>query len=86
MVRLIRNVELSMGDGIKKPSCGEKKNLISIRKSMVAKLDIKKGEVFTKYNITTKRPGLGISPMNWNNMIGRVSKRNFLKDEMISLR
>lgn len=83
MVKAIRNVEKALGDGIKKPSLSEKKNINIARKSIVAKKDIKAGEIFTEENITTKRPGTGINPMRWNEVKGKKSVRNFKKDELI---
>jgi len=85
MVRAIRNVEKALGDGIKKPSRSEIKNIAIVRKSIVAKRDIKANEVFSEENITTKRPGKGISPMRWNEVIGKVAKRDFSKDEEIEI-
>ena len=77
MIEKIRNIENSIGDGIKRPSKSEIKNIPIARKSIVAKLNIKKGDFFSDYNITTKRPGLGLSPMEWNNVIGKKSKKRF---------
>ena len=85
MVKCIRNIEISFGDGIKKPSESEIKNLVIVRKSLVAKQNIKKGELFTEENLTTKRPGIGIDPMNWNKIIGTRSPANFKSDEVIFL-
>jgi len=85
MVRSIRNVESALGDGVKKPTLLEKKNSLVIRKSIVASLNINKGETFSDKNITAKRSGKGISPMNWDEMIGKKAKRNFKKDEAIVL-
>lgn len=85
MVKAIRNVEVVFGDGQKKPSESEKKNISVARKSIVAKYDIHKGEFFTEDNCTTKRPGTGISPMRWNEVIGQQAKRNFYMDELIEL-
>jgi len=65
MIRALRNIELALGDGIKKPSESEKKNICVARKSIVAKRYIQKGEIFTEENLTVKRPGNGISPMQW---------------------
>lgn len=83
MVRAIRHIESALGDGKKEPSDSEKKNIGIVRKSIVARCDIKQGEVFTEENLTTKRPGTGISPMYWNEIIGRKAKRSFYKDELI---
>lgn len=85
MVSAIRNVELAMGNGIKTPSNSELKNRNVARKSIVALKSIKKGEVFSKGNITTKRPGNGISPMEWNSIIGKKAIRTFEKDELIEI-
>ena len=85
MVRSIRNVEKVLGNGIKCVSPSEKKNKIVARKSIVAFRPIKKGEFFCENNITTKRPGLGISPMRWNEVLGLAAKRDFFADELIDL-
>jgi len=85
MVDSIRNIEKSLGDGIKRPSQSEFKNIAIVRKSIVANCKIKKGEVFSKKNIGTKRPGTGISPMLWDDVIGKTAKKDFLEDEIISL-
>ena len=85
MVRSIRNIEKSLGNGIKKPSQSEIKNRVIARKSLVALKPIKNGEVFTTENITVKRPGNGISPMFWDKIIGKVAIRNFKTDELIEL-
>lgn len=85
MVQAIRNIERSLGDGIKKPSSSEIKNIAVARKSIVAKKCINKGEVFTTDNITSKRPGTGVNPMEWDNVIGKAAKGDFAEDEMIEL-
>ncbi|EKT85639.1 N-acetylneuraminate synthase [Leptospira santarosai] len=85
MVRSIRNVELSLGDGIKKPSNSELKNISIARKSIVAAFSIKAGEIFTRENLTAKRPGDGISPMRLDEVIGLKAKRDFFEDELIDL-
>lgn len=85
LVRSIRNIEEAFGDGIKQPTIEERQNIRAARKSIIAKLPIKKGELFTKDNITTKRPGTGINPMRWNDVIGEVAKRDFMEDELIEL-
>ena len=85
MVSAIRNIEKAMGDGIKKPSSSETKNISVARKSIVAKKLIKKGERFTTDNLTVKRPGTGISPMKWDKLLGQASKQNFKRDELIIL-
>lgn len=85
MVQAVRNIESALGDGIKKPSPSEKKNRDVARKSIVAKTDIRKGEVFTEDNLTAKRPGGGISPMHWNDVIGMTADRDYEQDEMIAI-
>lgn len=85
MVSAIRNVEQALGNGIKRPSPSEKKNLPIARKSIVASSYIKKGEEFTAENITTKRPGDGISPMRWNEIVGRKAIKVFVVDEQIMI-
>lgn len=83
MVKSIRNVELALGTGMKKPSESEKKNRLVVRKSIVASRDIKAGEILTADNLTAKRPGTGISPMRWNDLIGTTAVRDFEEDELI---
>jgi N,N'-diacetyllegionaminate synthase len=84
MVQAIRNIELAIsGNGIKEPSESEMKNIEIARKSIVAKKIIAKGEVFSEHNITTKRPGNGISPMQWDDVIGKVSQLDFNEDDLI---
>jgi N,N'-diacetyllegionaminate synthase len=85
MVRAVRNVESGLGNGIKKPSMSELKNRSIVRKSIVAAGNIKMEEMFTKENITCKRPGTGISPMEWDNVIGKRAKRDFKEDELIEI-
>ena len=85
MVQSIRNVEAALGDGTKQPSDVEKKNIAIARKSIVVACDIKKGEMFTEENLTAKRPGNGISPMNWAEVLGKIAKRDFSEDELIEL-
>lgn len=85
MVRGIRNVELALGTGVKQPSESERKNIAVARKSIVALTDIKKGELFTEENITVKRPGNGVSPMRWFEVLGNRAARDFQEDELISL-
>lgn len=86
LVTTIRNVEKAIGDGVKKPSESEKKNIKIARKSIVAKRDIRKGEIFTEENITTKRPGNGISAIKWNEIIGNYAERDFCEDELIEMK
>jgi N,N'-diacetyllegionaminate synthase len=83
MVTAIRNIEKAMGDGIKKPSPSETKNISVARKSIVAKMPIKKGELFTEENLTVKRPGTGISPMEWDRLIGKRSNIAYTTDDFI---
>lgn len=86
MVSGIRNIEKSIkGDGLKKPSESETKNIAIARKSIVAKKDIAEGELFSEENITVKRPGNGISPMKWDEVIGKTATKNFNEDELITL-
>ena len=85
MISAIRNIEVALGDGQKICSPLERKNIIVARKSIVAKRDIKKGEVLTEENITTKRPGNGISPMKWFEVLGTKAVRDFGEDELICL-
>lgn len=84
LVKGVRIVEKSLGKFEKVPEEVEVKNKIVARKSIIAKVSIKKGEVFTEENITVKRPGNGISPMNWYNILGEKAERDFLEDELIS--
>lgn len=83
MVKAIRNVEKTIGNGIKQPSASEKKNIPVARKSIVAKTIIKKGELLSEENITVKRPGTGISPMLWGKIIGKRAKKDFWPDDLI---
>jgi len=83
MVKAIRNIEMALGDGIKKPNKSEIEIMKVVRKSIVASKSIKKGEMFTKTNITVKRPGIGISPMRWDEVIGERANRDFKDDELI---
>lgn len=85
MVNNIRLIEKALGDGVKQPAEAEKKNIAIARKSIVAAKDIKKGEVFTEDNITVKRPGSGISPMKWFEVLGTEAVRDFGEDELIEL-
>ena len=83
MVEAIRNIELALGSSIKKPSKSETPNIQVARKSIVANCDIKKGEIFTENNLTIKRPGNGINPMRWDEIVGTVSIKDYIKDELI---
>lgn len=85
MVDSIRNIEKALGSGTKRPAESEKKNIAIARKSIVAKTQIKKGELLTTENITTKRPGDGISPMRWNEVIGTCAIRDFDEDELLEI-
>ena len=85
MVNAIRNIEQALGDGEKHVSESERKNMPIARKSIVAARDIKQGELLTEDNLTTKRPGSGISPMRWEEVIGTKAVRDFKTDEMIEL-
>ncbi len=85
MVLAIRNIESALGSCIKKPSSTESKNRQIARKSLVAKRPILEGELFTPENLVCKRPGTGISPMRWDEVIGKSACRNFKEDELIHL-
>ena len=83
LVKGIRNISLALGKSEKKITNSEIKNLTIVRKSIVAKRDIKKGELYTEDNLTTKRPAIGICPMRWDEMIGKVSKKDYKVDDLI---
>jgi sialic acid synthase SpsE len=83
MILGIRNIEKALGTGIKKPSPSELKNKPITRKSIVASNPIKKGETFSENNITVKRPGTGISPMRWDEIIGCKAAKSYRRDELI---
>lgn len=85
MVSAIRNIEIALGDGIKCPTFGEIKNKLLVRKSLVAGRLIKAGEIFTTENLTSKRPGTGISPMHLDEVVGKKAPHDFLEDELIKL-
>ncbi len=85
MVHAIRNIEIALGNGIKKPSPSELKNKPIARKSIVAARNIRKGESFTEENLTVKRSGTGISPMRWDEVLKIKASRNFNEDEIICL-
>ncbi|WP_297417047.1 N-acetylneuraminate synthase [Clostridium sp.] len=85
MINSIRNVELAMGNGEKKPAASEVKNIEIARKSIVAKVGIKKDDILTEENITVKRPGNGISPMKWFEVLGKKAIRDFEEDELIEI-
>lgn len=84
MISAVRNIERALGDGIKKPTSSEKGNRAVARKSIVAKRSIQKGEIFTEENVTVKRPGSGISPMRWYEVLGKQAERDFITDELIT--
>ena len=83
MVRAIRNIEIALGDGVKKPSQSEIPNIEIIRKSIVAKTVIKKGDVLNESNLAIKRPGGGLSPMQWDKIINTKAKKDYQEDELI---
>ncbi|MDT2761857.1 N-acetylneuraminate synthase [Aerococcus urinaeequi] len=85
MVDSIRHIELALGNGMKQPAESEKKNMAVARKSIIASKDIKAGYIFTEENLTVKRPGDGISPMRWFDIIGKPAPRDFEEDELIEL-
>lgn len=85
MINSIRNIEKAMGNGIKFPTDSEKEIKKLVRKSIVAKKEIKKGQIFSDTNLTVKRPGTGISPMNWDNIIGKYSNKDYSEDDLINL-
>ena len=85
MVNAIRNIEVALGDGIKQASRSELKNKPIARKSIVARREISAGELFSEENLAAKRPGTGISPMRWDEIIGKIARRNFAVDELIEL-
>ena len=85
MVTAIRNIEKALGSSEKEPTESEIVNRDIARKSIVAKCDIKAGEIFTEENITVKRPGNGISPMKWFDVLGQKAVRDFTADELIEL-
>lgn len=83
MVRAIKNIETALGNGIKKPSSSELKNMAIARKSIVAAQAIAAGEKFANDNLTVKRPGTGLSPMKWDEVVGKTATKNYSKDELI---
>lgn len=85
MVSAIRNIEKALGSSEKKVTDSERKNIAVARKSIVAAKDIKKGEPLTEKNITVKRPGTGVSPMRWEEVLGTLAVRDFQEDELIEL-
>lgn len=85
MVSAIRNIEQALGDGIKKVSDSERANMTVARKSIVAACSIKKGEIFTEENLTVKRPGNGISPMRWLEVVGTTATKNYQEEDLIEV-
>lgn len=85
MVRAIRNIESALGDGIKQPSSSERKNLVAVRKSIFAAQSIRTGDLFTEEALTVKRPAEGLSPMLWDQVIGKRAPRNYSVGEAIVL-
>ena len=83
MVQAIRNIEQALGSAVKQPSPSEMKNKSIARKSLVAKTVIKRGETFTEQNLTVKRPGTGINPMRWDEVLGTVAHKDYAEDELI---
>lgn len=83
MVRSIRRVSQALGDGMKRPSRSEQKNIAIARKSIVAAKDIKIGDRFSEDNITIKRPGNGINPMRWDEVLGQVAQKGYAEDDPI---
>lgn len=83
MVKAVRNVERALGDGIKRRTASEERNMNIARKSIVAAEHIKAGEPFTESNLTVKRPGNGISPMEWHQVLGKSADKDYEPDEMI---
>ena len=83
MVAAIRNIELALGDGIKKPSRSELPNIQIVRKSIIAKTEIKKGDVLKEDDLAVKRPGGGISPMKWDDVVGTKATKDYKEDELI---
>lgn len=85
MVHAVRNVETALGSATKKISPSEKVNRGAVRKSIVAAVDIKRGERFTEKNLTVKRSGKGISPMRWDHLLGKIAKKYFHQDRLIKI-
>ena len=83
MINNINEAKISLGSAVKKPTLNEIKNRISVRKSIIAAKEIKAGELFTKDNLIIKRPGSGISPSKFWNLIGKTSKNNYLEGDLI---
>jgi N,N'-diacetyllegionaminate synthase len=85
LVSAIRNIELALGDGIKRLTPSEARNAPVMRKSLLASEAIRAGDAFSAQNMTAKRPGTGISPMRWDDVVGRTASRDFAEDELIEL-
>jgi len=85
MVNAIRNIEKAMGNGIKKPSKSEEKNIDIARKSIFLNTDLEKGEIIENNNLIAKRPGSGISPMEWEKIVGKKTTKKVVKGEMLTL-
>lgn len=83
MVKAIRNIELALGSSIKKPSKSETPNMQIARKSIIARKAIKKGEILSVENLAIKRPGSGINPMRWDEIVGKIADRDYQEDELI---
>ena len=83
MVKAIRNIEIALGNNIKKPSKSELPNIQIARKSIVAKKNIKQGDIFSDDNLAIKRPGNGISPLKWDNVIGSKATKNYDENDLI---
>lgn len=83
MVKAIRNIEAALGSSKKNPSKSEKPNMEVARKSIVAKTEIKKGEILSEENLCVKRPGIGISPMKWDEVVGTKATKDYAADELI---
>ena len=86
MVKNIRNIEIALGDGVKRVSESEGKNIAIARKSIVARRNIQEGEILTEENLAVKRPGTGINPMQWMEVLGTRAVRDFKEDELIEIR
>lgn len=85
MIDAIRNIEVALGDGVKRLTPSEARNKPVARKSLVTSAAVKAGEAFGAHNITAKRPGTGISPMRWDDVVGRIARRDFAADELVEL-
>ena len=86
MEKNIRNIEIALGDGVKRVSESERKNIAIARKSIVARRNIQEGEILTEENLAVKRPGTGINPMQWMEVLGTRAVRDFKEDELIEIR